>query len=287
MPSSFDIRHWQPIREDARAILRVEEETFRDCPYGEERLAGLAGGGCLRTWIARHGAEPAGYVSGFETPGLDGVRWEVDLVAVRPAFRGQGLAPALIRASLEAAAPGALARAWVAVGNRASAHAFRKAGFAPGPGAYELWAYTIRGLVPRPPDPSWPPVGPAQSEAWAAGRWGPEVHAHQVARVARLVGTDAALWQAGPAAGCLALPVQTLHYAGLWLEEVWLGTNWRRGLPALLAHAVETAKQGELDEVGIMLPAHVPWRDILPAQGYGLVEAYRLFRVKKCPSPQG
>jgi len=299
----FIIRPWQPCLEDIQAVLQIEEETFRDCPYREEDLMALAQAGPLRVWLAWQGEEPAGYASAFPTAGLEGPRWELDLLAVRPAFRGQGLAQALIRAALEAAPRNAVPRAWVAVGNAPSAHAFARAGFQALPTIHELWTYAIRGLVPRRPDPAWPPVAvvqtPTQVQAWTAGFWRPGAGEEQAARVAKLGEQGVAAWLAGPtassnlqghssdlggSAGALALRVQTLHYAGLWLEGWWAKEGGSEAVAALLAHAVEEAKAGGLDEVGVMLPAETSWRDALPAQGYGLVGDYQEFRR---PVPPG
>jgi len=293
----FAIRPWQPCLEDVRAVLQVEEETFRDCPYREEDLMALAREGPLRVWLAWQEGQPAGYASAFPTAGLEGPCWELDLLAARPAFRGQGLAQALIRAALEATPRNAVPRAWVAVGNAPSARAFAGAGFQALPTIHELWTYAIRGLVPRRPDPAWPPAAVVQTaeqvQGWAEGFWGPETGEEQAARVAKLGEQGVVAWLADPiatsnlrghssdlggSAGALALRVQTLHYAGLWLEGWWAKGVGDRAVAALLAHAVEKAKVGGLDEVGVMLPAETSWRDALPAQGYGLVGEYQEFR---------
>jgi hypothetical protein len=89
------------------------------------------------------------------------------------------------------------------------------------------------------------------------------------------------------AAGFLTLPVQTLHYRGLWIENLWFHPGGEPGVVALLDHAVEHAKAMQLDDVGIMVPPDTPWRDRLPAQGYGLVAVYRqhLYRQPLRPAP--
>lgn len=274
------IRLWQPTLEDARAVLQVDGETFRQCPYGEGDLVALAREGVVHVWLGFLAGEPVGYACAFRTEGLEGPRWELDLLAVRPAFRGQGWGQALVRAACQGAPPGAQARAWVAVGNAASQRAFAAAGFQPVPFSYELWAYGIRGLQPRAPDRAWPQVSPVETpeaaRTWAEGHGGP-VEAI-AARLLHLRQAGVVAWTAGREAGILALPVRTLHYRGLWLEDLWARGPWGQAVPALLFHAVEWAKTQEMEEVGIMLPVGTPWREALPAQGYGLVAAYREYR---------
>ncbi|MGC8838547.1 MAG: GNAT family N-acetyltransferase [Anaerolineae bacterium] len=284
---SLTIRLWQPAWEDARAVLQVDGETFRQCPYREEDLVAWAREGKVHVWLGFLGGEPVGYACAFRTEGLEGPRWELDLLAVRPAFRGQGWGRALIRAACQGAPPGAQVRAWVAVGNVASQQAFAAAGFQPLPGSWELWAYAIRGLQPRTPDGAWPRVSPVETpeaaHAWAEGHGGPQEAL--AARLMRLQAMGVVALIAGREAGVLALPVQTLHYRGLWLEDFWTRGPWRQAVPALLFHAVEWAKGQEMDEVGVMLPAGTPWREALPAQGYGLVAAYREWRSGSRSAP--
>ncbi|MGQ9713725.1 MAG: GNAT family N-acetyltransferase [Anaerolineae bacterium] len=274
------VRLWQPTLEDARAVLLVDGETFRQCLYGEEDLVALARGGKVHVWLGFLAGEPVGYACAFATEGLEGSRWELDLLAVRPAFRGQGWGKALIRAACTGAVPGSQVRAWVALGNTASQRAFAASGFRPSSAACELWAYAIRGLQPGLPERAWPRVSLVETfgaaRAWAEGHGGPVE-----AFAARLLGLRQAgvmAWLAGREAGLLALPVQTLHYRGLWLEDLWARGLWHRTVPALLFHVVEEAKRRGMDEVGVMLPADALWRDALPAQGYGLVGTYREYR---------
>lgn len=74
----------------------------------------------------------AGFVSGFLTQTAAGVpRWEVDLLAVHPAYRGRKLATALILENLSVARAlrAQYARGLVQVSNAASQRAFLRAGF--------------------------------------------------------------------------------------------------------------------------------------------------------------
>lgn len=74
-----------------------------------------------------------GFVSGFPTTARTGQRrWEVDLLAVLPAFRSRGVARSMIKHNLQAArrANAVLARGLVHVDNPASQRAFAACGFA-------------------------------------------------------------------------------------------------------------------------------------------------------------
>ncbi|MCU0512719.1 MAG: GNAT family N-acetyltransferase [Anaerolineae bacterium] len=83
--------------------------------------------------VAAAGDSIAGLAAGFTTLDTEGsLRWELDLLAVSPAYRRQGLGRRLIAACTAAgqAAGATQARALVAVGNVPSQRAFRHAGYA-------------------------------------------------------------------------------------------------------------------------------------------------------------
>lgn len=84
------------------------------------------------TYLALAADATVGFVDGFTTRSADGVlRWEIDLVAVLPTWRGQQIGRRLIAASLAAGGTcgAAVTRALVHVDNRASQHAFASNGF--------------------------------------------------------------------------------------------------------------------------------------------------------------
>jgi ribosomal protein S18 acetylase RimI-like enzyme len=84
-------------------------------------------------WVAEQHEDILGFVSAFLTVAGDGRRrWEVDLIAVRPASRGQGLGTRLIRHACKAdqARTASLIRALIRVENVPSQRAFERAGFA-------------------------------------------------------------------------------------------------------------------------------------------------------------
>jgi len=121
--------------DDAPAIAALMRATWIDDTVDEGRIASLIHGGLNRvTGLALDGAQVAGFVDSFLTVGLAGVwRWEVDLLAVDAAYRGQGVARRLIAASVaHGGARGAsVARGLIHVDNPASERAFAAAGFAP------------------------------------------------------------------------------------------------------------------------------------------------------------
>jgi L-amino acid N-acyltransferase YncA len=83
-------------------------------------------------WVAAEGDDVAGFVSAFLTVDKDGKRrWEVDLLAVRPASQGQRLGQRLVEAACadERGLGTSLARAAIRVDNVASQKTFENAGF--------------------------------------------------------------------------------------------------------------------------------------------------------------
>lgn len=128
-------------------------------------------------WVAEQNDDVLGFVSAFLTVAGDGRRrWEVDLIAVRPASRGQGLGTRLIRRVCEdgRASTVSLTRALIRVENGPSQRAFERAGFATAGRDHQLFL------------------------------WSPET------------GGDARPY-ADPVD---LLPVNTLTYRGLWMEEL-------------------------------------------------------------------
>ena len=83
-------------------------------------------------YVAAEGDDVAGFVSAFLTVDKDGHRrWEVDLLAVRPASQGQRLGQRLVEAACadERALGTPMARAAIRVDNIASQRTFQNAGF--------------------------------------------------------------------------------------------------------------------------------------------------------------
>jgi ribosomal protein S18 acetylase RimI-like enzyme len=105
---------WPDFSSDAAYIARVLSETART------------------THLAYIDGQSAGFIDGFLTLSQVGVwRWEIDLLAVSPDYRSQGVASALIAENLTAgrSTGAALARALVRADNAAAQTTFRSVGF--------------------------------------------------------------------------------------------------------------------------------------------------------------
>lgn len=85
------------------------------------------------TIVAEHTGQIVGFVDGFVTYSETACRWEVDLLAVDPTFRGSRLGERLVRSSCTAGyGQGAdYCRALIQVSNIASQKTFQRCGFFP------------------------------------------------------------------------------------------------------------------------------------------------------------
>lgn len=96
-------------------------------------------------YVAAEGDDVAGFVSAFATADKDGGRrWEVDLLAVRPAARGRRLGQPLVEAACadERARDVPVARAAIGVDNVASQNTFENAGFTTDGEGHRLLVWT-------------------------------------------------------------------------------------------------------------------------------------------------
>jgi GNAT superfamily N-acetyltransferase len=92
--------------------------------------------------VATVNGRVAGFVDGFLTLSADGVRrWEVDLLAVHPVYRNQGLASQLVmensRAGFDMGAD--MARALIRLDNAGSQHTFIRCGYTCDQNEYALY----------------------------------------------------------------------------------------------------------------------------------------------------
>ena len=85
------IRPFDGSHHDAEGLLAVERETFAESPYNADEVIHLLINGEQRAWLAAVEGEVVGFVAAFPTCTLHGRNWEVDLVAVRPAWQRQWL----------------------------------------------------------------------------------------------------------------------------------------------------------------------------------------------------
>jgi ribosomal protein S18 acetylase RimI-like enzyme len=273
MESAYVIRLARPTLADAAALLDVEHESLGDSPYSPERVQALLARPEHRAYLAvlpaaEGGEEVVGFCSTFETPTANGPRLEIDMLGVRPAHRGRGLATRLIRSAIRAAwcrEVGAC-RGVVAEENVASQRAFGAAGLAVDPRPCDLLVYPIGGTSPlelpgglhyarleagtvSTPDGAEPPFDAT-----------PERPVHLVSDLA---GRTVAL--------AASLHVRTLSYEGLWIERLWAADDL--ALRAAIRAVVEEAKRLDLDEVG-HLAAIDPERGGVPALDAWLREGY-------------
>lgn len=267
--SKIVLRPFDGSLDDARGILAIDRATFNDCPYPPEQVARLLTGGEQRAWVAELDGRVAGFVTAFPTRALQAESWEVDLLAVHPGSRRQGIGTALIECAVAGAAGSGAARAVVAVKNRASCRAFESAGFQSLPEVFYLMRCDVFGAAARPPVPGMEFVRPLANEADARGVLGLAPSLPRTApEVTRLA--DANIVLVAERDGCVSafaelVKVQTLLYAGAWVETLVAPTlSHAEGsrpdeTSPLIAAAVERVKVEGLDEIGCLVPAR-DWR---------------------------
>ncbi len=297
--ATWSIRSYAGTLADAAGILAVERATFNECPYSAQALQARLRAPEQRFLLAEAGGRIAGFVGGLRTEGLAGPRLEADVLAVDPAWQGQGMATALLLALRRAASDVTVLRGVVRPENPASERAFARAGFRPSAEANDLMIYRILGTVPRPL-PHWggevrPMATPEEAAALAALDPGALPPAASMWAASRRPGLtvlvaidrpDRSAETCQVCAGVALVEVHTLLYSGLWLEEVALAPGvGRRALPALIAAAVEEAKRRDLDEVGCLAPQHgARLRAALRGEGYTLLDRYRTWTAAPLPA---
>jgi GNAT superfamily N-acetyltransferase len=274
------IRPFDGSLADAEGLLAVEKATFDEAPYSAEQVCDMLVDGPQRAWLAIGDGGIVGFVIAFATTGLRGACWEIDFLAVLPAWRGRRLATRLIRA---AASQGATiahrARGVVATDNRASERAFARAGFR----RAEQCALLIYRPQEQPPPP-WSAPGLTVREAagveevteWLRGEGVPDSSG---ARQGSQRFTVLLVEQDGQPAGYAELiEVQTILYRGLWIESMAASTQIARA--ALVHSALSRAAADGLDEVGAMAPEDDrPWQGALLEAGFRSLGDFYWFRA--------
>ncbi len=289
MGERLQIRPFAGALRDAQGLIEVDAETFDECAYTPAQLIDLLAGPEHWTALAVDGGRVVGFASAFETQSLAGGRWEVDELAVRPAYQGGGLGTRLVSAAIERGAALGLtqARAVVAETNVGSRRAFEKVGFRAGR-SVDMLLYEVGGRVPRPVREGAVPVreaGPEDAAAIAAHGGYPLAH------VARLIDRPSNVYLVAEGergvVGCAELiEVQTLQYRGFWLESIAgrSGPGMLR-VPDLLAgkalvsDAIEAAKRRpSLELVGCLATPEdmVDYRCFV-SEGFRYIDAYRVY----------
>lgn len=277
--SKPEIRPFNGSLADAEGLLSVERITFHESPYSAREVQRMLTEGPQHAWLAVAASEVIGFVVAFPTFGWQNRRWEIDLLAVRPDWTGQGLATRLIRAAAAAGAAVAhWARAVTAVDNRASLRAFQRAGFRPSAEPCSLLLWRPPGLNPL-------------------SRATPGVTIQRTFSAMRLQGTGddtpkgpsafllLAEHHGRPAGYAELIPVQTILYRGIWIEAVDASSPLVR--TALLRETVELAMAADLDEIGMMVPRsdHALQETLLTAGFRSLGGFYWLWATLPLPEP--
>lgn len=128
---NIEIRQAAPA--DAPSISAIKQAVWpSESPKNQAYIADVIALPDHATHLAFVEGTPAGFVDGFMTYTLEGLpRWEVDLLAVHPDFRGKGIAAQLVALSTETGkARGAnFARGLVEIENIASQRTFARCGY--------------------------------------------------------------------------------------------------------------------------------------------------------------
>ena len=116
----------------AKSIADVQERVWPEEESNLGRIEAVLQDDNHVTLVAIVNQQVAGFVDAFETTSATGVlRWEIDLLAVDPAFQGRGLGKQLTLAVTKAGQQRnrMLARGLVAVNNIASQRTFARCGY--------------------------------------------------------------------------------------------------------------------------------------------------------------
>ncbi|MGQ9855099.1 MAG: GNAT family N-acetyltransferase [Candidatus Oleimicrobiaceae bacterium] len=288
---AWSVRRLANSLADADGILSVEKETIGECPYTPEELLARLTAPDQRVWLAEAGSRIVGFLAGLCTPGLGNSHVEADLLAVHPAWRGKGIATALLTALRRDAAGVPELRGAVRPANLPSSRAFARAGFRPFGEVCDLLLYRILGRVPRA-TPAWggtvrrlsKPEEAFQAEALAPELLPPAEHIYKACQQPSLTLLGAFTSQ-GLAGVIELVEVHTLLYSGLWLESAHARLGQAPVLAALSAAAIELAKERDLDSVGCLVPqsqSHL--RETLRREGFVPLDSYRIWKATPLPA---
>jgi GNAT superfamily N-acetyltransferase len=277
--NTYIIRWARKDLAEASALLAVEHQSLGDSSYTPEEILAVMQRPEHHTYVACLAEELVGFCSCFETLARGMRRLEIDMLGVLPAHRRRGLASALVmRAVSEGRERGVCAfRGAVALGNTGSERAFLRAGLYPSAHPIDILVCGV----------SHPGRGITLPEGWT---WHVATRAAESDGACPVAGCGAAarhpqtcwLESEGQAAALADyLPVYTMSYRGMWLEELWAKTE---GAMELLARALVAHAQAlGLDKVGYLAPriagddSRAQVAELLAQQGYESVGRYRVF----------
>ena len=118
--------------QDISAIQKIIDSVWPNSGTSGDRIVNVLNDSTHATLVYENVDEIAGFVDGFLTTTANGIkRWELDLLAVQPAFQRQGIASKLIAAdtSLGQLRGAKIARGLVAFDNLGSQGAFARCGY--------------------------------------------------------------------------------------------------------------------------------------------------------------
>jgi len=155
---AFKFRQTRPV--DAAALAELKRKIWSDEPDDPAQITRAILDPRHQGVLALAGKKVAGFIDSFWTlapPG--GRRWEVDLLAVHPKYRGHGLAVKLIQASLRAgrAAGAGEARGLVRCDNIYGKHVFARCGFRQSETTLRLFVCSSPGFNDMPGPEILPP----------------------------------------------------------------------------------------------------------------------------------
>lgn len=120
------------VPQDRASLVELRNQTWEDDPCSPSQVMRAFGHSDHALLVAVTEDGLCGFVDAFLTRSRQGtIRWEVDLLAVHPAYRNRGIGKALVMASLNAARHNSanLARALIREENTASQQVFAACGF--------------------------------------------------------------------------------------------------------------------------------------------------------------
>lgn len=255
--------------EDAEALAAIERATLGDSDLTVAQILTLLAQPNQYIYLAQAGEQCIGFLSTFETPSPAGTRLELDMLGVFVDWRGRGVARAMVeRALADGRRRGcATYRAVVATDNPASRTVFERCGLQVATAPCQLLTRVLLGYESTPVLP----------DGWST-EWSPDLlegnlraedstwhlRGHEGLGIIDELGV--------PVASLALLRVNTMAYAGYWVERIW-SVSEDAARVALLA-AAERAKHARLDEVGILVPLGA---SLLPAAldaGFDLIGDY-------------
>lgn len=141
--------------EYAEGIAEVLAAVWGDANASIERIRQVISLPSHDTHTVIVGSRVAGFVNGFLTQSAEGIRrWELDLLAVHPEFRGRGLGQALLTRSVSSGFKrgAAYSRGLIRIGNSPSEKAFAHSGYQRLPDPCGLYVSTATGDLQDKPE---------------------------------------------------------------------------------------------------------------------------------------